>query len=128
VPVPVFSLVSLLTHSVSAAWEPSIPTHCRGRRQAYREALALLETLSAILWRNEVEALLHGACLVSDWPDETQRQEAAERLIRAAMYEAALGKISDDVKQQILAILRPFCPDLFYSGLPPEVRPEDWLG
>lgn len=78
-----------------------------------------MEPLQDILRRTEVETLLHNAHMVCDWPNGKQQAEEAQRLIRATMYEAALGRISDAMKQQILTILYPFCPDIFYGGLPP---------
>ena len=87
-----------------------------------------METLSGILRRNEVETLLHSAHLVRDWANGRERAEEAQRLIRATMYEAALGKISDAMKQQILTILYPFCPDIFYGGLPPVEPGPETLG
>jgi hypothetical protein len=87
-----------------------------------------MDDLSAILRRNEVETLLHNAHLLRDWPDRKQKAEEAQRLIRTAMYEAALGRITNDVKQEILTILYPLCPDIFYGELPPAEQGPEMLG
>jgi hypothetical protein len=43
------------------------------------------------------------------------RAKEAERQIHAAMYRFALGQITDEERGQILAILQPCCPEMFFS-------------
>jgi hypothetical protein len=78
-----------------------------------------METISAIVRRNEVEAMLGNARLTRDWPMGEEKRAEAERQVRMAMYRSALGQISHEERDCILAILRPCCPDLFASLSPP---------
>ena len=73
--------------------------------------------------QNEVQTTLRNASLVLAWPDGDERRAEAERQVRMAMYRAALGQISEEVKGRILGILFPLCPDLFVSHIP-AAKPE----
>ena len=91
------------------------------------ESLAKLpmeEDLLAALRQNEVRAMLDNAALTRDAIDSTVRREAAMRQVRMAMYNFALGQITDLEKKRILDVLRPCCPDLFATTYrPPQ---PDW--
>ena len=77
-----------------------------------------MEDLSAIVRSNEVETLLRNARLTRDWPDSDQKFQEANRLVRIAMYKAALGQVSGEERDRILEILRPCCPELFTAVVP----------
>ena len=80
-----------------------------------------METISAIVRRNEVEAMRGNARLTRDWPMGEEKRAEAERQVRMVMYRSALGRISHEERDCILAILRPSCPELFASSArPPE--------
>ena len=67
--------------------------------------------------------LLHNAGVTRHWPDGEEKRQEAERQVHHTMYEAALGCITEQEREQILEILRPSCPELF-TPLPPSE--EDW--
>lgn len=84
-----------------------------------------METPSTILRHNDVETALRNARLTRDWPDGEEKRAEAERQLRMAMYRSALGQISDQERDRILAILRPCCPELFSGDYSPTtVRPD----
>jgi len=83
-----------------------------------------METLTAIVRRNDVETMLRNARLTREWPDGQEKRAEAERQVRMAMYERALGGISEDVAREILDILRPCCPEVFCVEPAPAVRPD----
>ena len=75
---------------------------------------AFMEDLFAIVRRNEVETMLHNARLTRDWPAADENRTEAERQVRVAMYRFAIGRMTDEERWQILEILRPCCPDMFF--------------
>ncbi len=79
-----------------------------------------MEDLFAIVRRNEVETMLHNARLTRDWPAADENRTEAERQIRVAMYRFAIGRMTDEERWQILEILRPCCPDMFFMQSPIE--------
>jgi hypothetical protein len=72
--------------------------------------------LPAILRQREVNAMLDDAKLTRDWPDCQEKLDAASRQVRMALYKRVLHEISDEERDTILDILRPHCPEIFYSG------------
>ena len=83
-----------------------------------------MDTLSAIVRRNDMETMLENARLTRDWPDGQEKYAEAERQVRMAMYERALGGISGDATREILDILRPCCPGVFCVEPAPAIRPD----
>ena len=65
------------------------------------------------LRRNTVETVLGNARLIARAADGLERMEEARRQVRMVMYESALGRITREERGQILAVLRPCCPDMF---------------
>ncbi len=53
--------------------------------------------------------------LTREHPDSIKRTEEARRRVRMAMYYAALGQITQEKKKRILDILRPCCPEIFFT-------------
>jgi hypothetical protein len=72
--------------------------------------------LASLIRQQEWEAMLRNAHLIRNAPEGPERTAAARELIYRAMYEAALRQITQDQRHQLLAILQPCCPDLFYSA------------
>jgi len=66
--------------------------------------------------------MLDHATLICAQPASLERTEAAERLVRTAMYKFALRQITEDERWQILDCLRPCCPELFAASVPSERR------
>jgi hypothetical protein len=64
------------------------------------------------LRRNTVETMLGNAQLTVRTADSPERTEEARRQVRMVLYESALGQITREEREQILAILRPYCPDM----------------
>ena len=73
--------------------------------------------LPSLLRHNEWQVMLRNAHLICASPDSLERTTAARELIYRAMYKAALKQITDDERRQLLTILRPCCPDLFYTTM-----------
>jgi hypothetical protein len=76
--------------------------------------------LPAILRQRDVRTMLDSASLIRESRDGQQRAEQAKQLVFAAMYRFALGQISEAERQRILDVLRPCCPEVFFS--PPKSR------
>jgi hypothetical protein len=75
----------------------------------------VLSEHSRVLRQREVEVIIENAVLTRERPDSIERTEEARRRVRMAMYYAALGQLTQEEKGRILAILRPCCPELFFS-------------
>lgn len=86
-----------------------------------------MESLSAIIRRNDVEMTLRNARLTADWPDGDEKRAEAERQLRMAMYRAALGQISGNERDRIVAILRPCCAELCHTEPPPQEQAPELL-
>jgi len=71
--------------------------------------------------------MFYNARLTRDWPMEEEKRAEAERQVRMAMYRSALGQISHEERDCILAILRPCCPEIFSVEPPPAVRPDGFI-
>ena len=66
--------------------------------------------------------MLDCAALVRAQPACQERTEAAERLVRAAMFKFALREITEDERQRILETLEPLCPELFTASVAAQGR------
>jgi hypothetical protein len=66
--------------------------------------------------------MLKNGRLTAHWSNTAEREQEASRQIHLAMYRFTLGQITEKERQQLLAILRPCCPDLFASTIPPPRR------
>ena len=71
--------------------------------------------LSAVLRHAEVKAIFNNANLIRNSADSPDQAAEAERQIRMAMYKFALGQMTQEEKQQILGILQPCCPEIFFT-------------
>jgi hypothetical protein len=65
-----------------------------------------------------VETMFVNARFTRNWPETPEQLTEAERQIRMAMYQRALGEISEEERDRVLAILRPCVPDLFAPPAP----------
>jgi len=75
--------------------------------------------LPALLRQAEVKVMLDNAMLTRNAVDDPMQSLEAERQIRMAMYKSALGQITEQENRQILDILRPCCPEIFFT--PPSI-------
>jgi len=75
--------------------------------------------LPAILRHAEVKAMFDNATLIRNTPDSLDQAKEAERQIRMALYKFALGQITEQEKQQIIDLLHPCCPEVFFT--PPSI-------
>jgi hypothetical protein len=71
--------------------------------------------LHSLIRHHEIEVMLEIAAIVRESPDGPAKEEEAQRLIYAAMYRFALGQITEEERKRILDLLRPCCPDMFFS-------------
>jgi hypothetical protein len=71
---------------------------------------------SRVLWQREVQVIIENAMLTRERPDSIERTEEASRRVRMAMYYSALGQITQEEKKRILDILRPCCPEIFFTS------------
>jgi hypothetical protein len=78
---------------------------------------------SRVLRQREVQVIIENAMLTRERPDSIERTEEARRRVRMAMYYAALGQITHEEKKRILDILRPCCPEIFFTPQLVEDRP-----
>jgi hypothetical protein len=62
-------------------------------------------SLAETLRRRRVAAMYSDARLVRAYPDNAERTQEAERLIRRAMYEQALGQITLAERDRIVHVL-----------------------
>ena len=60
--------------------------------------------------------MLENARLTAAAPGSPEQADEAARQVHRAMYEFALGAITADERRQILTILHPSCPDMFFSS------------
>jgi hypothetical protein len=72
-----------------------------------------MSELLDILRCNEARTFIRNAEIVREYPDCPERADAAREQVHRAMYRSALGQVTEDERVQILAILRPCCPDMF---------------
>jgi hypothetical protein len=79
------------------------------------DAAGSVEDLSAVLHHNNFETMLRNARITRNWPDCREKVAEASRQAHMALYERALQEISDEQRDQILEILRPYCDEIFYS-------------
>lgn len=63
------------------------------------------ESLEKLVRDRRMEARLHVAMLIRDYPAGPVRTEAAELYIRETMYDFTVGAISAEERRRILAIL-----------------------
>lgn len=66
--------------------------------------------------------MLDCAALIGTQPACAERTEAAQRLVRAAMFKFALRQITEDERQAILDTLAPCCPELFTASVAAQGR------
>ncbi|MGA2796871.1 MAG: hypothetical protein ABSE63_04780 [Thermoguttaceae bacterium] len=78
--------------------------------------------MSAVLRHAEVKAIFNNANLIRNSSESLYQAAEAERQILMAMYKFALGQITQEEKQQILDVLRPCCPEIFFT--PPHATDE----
>ena len=57
--------------------------------------------------------MIANARFTRNWPEAAEKRLEAERQVHMAMFRRALGEISGDERDGILAILRPCVPDFF---------------
>jgi hypothetical protein len=60
-----------------------------------------------------METVLGNARLTACSADSPERTEEARRQVQMVLYESALGRITREEREHILAILRPCCPEMF---------------
>ena len=84
--------------------------------------------LSALLRRPEVKVMLDNAMLTRNALGDPKQSIEARRQIRMTMYKHALGQITDEERQRILNILRPCCPEIFYTAPTTEERQKECTG
>ena len=82
--------------------------------------------LRNILRRNEVRTMMANARLTAAAGDGFEKTQEAKRQVHQTMYRFALGEITDEERRQILTLLRPCCPGVFFSPIVPEDRPAAW--
>ncbi len=68
-------------------------------------------SLAAELAVERTASLIRQATIVRDWPDGPERAEQAKSLIRAALVEWAMGRISQETESQLYSILAFAMPD-----------------
>ena len=73
----------------------------------------MAESLADILREREVATMIENATITRRWSDVQEKVQEARRQTYVAMYECALGRITMHERDQILAILKPCCPELF---------------
>lgn len=77
----------------------------------------MCETLASSLRVIRLDAMRSQAQAIRDYPDSDERTEEARKLIHAVLYDFALGRISDEEREQILDVLHfarkpcTICPD-----------------
>jgi hypothetical protein len=59
--------------------------------------------------------MLRNARITAQCDNTPERRDEAIRQVHLAMYRSALGQITADEREQILAILRRCCPEVFVS-------------
>jgi len=70
-------------------------------------------TLHEVLRHNDVETMLRNARITAQCHDGSERRLEAVRQVHLAMYRAGLCQITVEEREQILEILRPYCPEVF---------------
>ena len=71
-------------------------------------------SLRDTLRHNDVKTMLENARLTAASADNAERSEEAQRQIHQAMYRFGLGQITDEERRQILVLLEPCCPGIFF--------------
>jgi hypothetical protein len=64
-----------------------------------------MESLAAQLQKRKTDRLFEDAAFVRDFADESQRLEAAKRLICDANIAMAIGLLSEEERQHLIEIL-----------------------
>lgn len=72
-------------------------------------------SLHEILRHNDVETMLHNARITAECADAEERRKEAIRQVHVAMYRAGLSQITAEEREQILALLRSCCPEVFVT-------------
>lgn len=88
--------------------------------------ITAISPLRSLLRDRHVQHLLADAELLRDHPDCLDRTAEAERLVRQAMLEFAVGAISDDERSKVLQILAFAIPPLPAYLANPD--PPAWTG
>lgn len=93
---------------------------------APEDSIPLDQTLGATLRHHHEASLRQAAEIIRDHPVGEERSGEARRLAQHVMIEASLGRLTEEVRAELLRLLRPCCPDVFASvGLigppPPEL-------
>ena len=73
-------------------------------------------SLCQTIRQNEMETMLKNARLTANAAATADRAAEASRQVHLAMYRFALGQITEQERQQILAILQPCCPTIFFQS------------
>ena len=68
------------------------------------------------LRHNAVKTMLENARLTAAADESTERSEEAQRQVHQAMYRFGLGQITEEERRQILALLKPCCPGIFFRS------------
>ena len=63
---------------------------------------------------NDVKTMLANARLTAAADESTERSAEAQRQVHQAMYRFGLGQITEQERRQILALLEPCCPGIFF--------------
>ena len=63
---------------------------------------------------NDVTTMLENARLTAAAKESTERFEEARRQVHQAMYRFGLGQITEQERRQILVLLEPCCPAIFF--------------
>ena len=58
--------------------------------------------------------MLDNARLTAAAAENAERCEEAQRQVHQAMYRFGLGQITEEERRQILALLEPCCPGIFF--------------
>lgn len=61
-------------------------------------------------------SLRQAAEIVCDHAAGEERAAEAGRLAHHVMIEASLGRLTDEVRSELLGLLRPCCPEVFASA------------
>ncbi len=75
----------------------------------------LSEGLPTIIRQRTVATAIENARLTRDYPGCLEKVEEARRQVRFAMYDCALGHLTLEERDEILAVLKPCCPEIFVS-------------
>lgn len=71
-------------------------------------------SLRDTLRHNDVETMFANARFTAAANESAERSEEARRQIHQAMYRFGLGQITEEERRQILVLLEPCCPGIFF--------------